>query len=114
MLCCNIAFPFPEKYFLFLKEVSADNLSKRLNSLRHYKDVNSSNFKSAFYSIVKNSHLLNELKRVLKEHVTNERLFLEFNSKNNLIISPTINRLRVLSDHFRIYLSANIDLPMLL
>ncbi|UUM62383.1 recombinase RecF [Streptococcus suis] len=76
---CITREELPEKYFLFLKEVSDDNLSKRLNSLRNYKDVNSSNFKSAFYSIVKNRHLLNELKRVLKEHVTNERLFLEFN-----------------------------------
>ncbi|MBS7982950.1 recombinase RecF, partial [Streptococcus suis] len=45
-------------------------------------EINDSNIpylKTSIYSLIANSSLLDELKRVLKEHVANERLFLEFN-----------------------------------
>ncbi|MGP0370528.1 hypothetical protein ACTRTY_08080 [Streptococcus pneumoniae] len=72
----------PNKYFMLLKSISEDNFAKQENNWRDKSEINEyniTNLKKSVYSLIENSSLLNEFKRVLKEHVANERLFLEFN-----------------------------------
>ncbi|HFR3424515.1 TPA: Spaf_1101 family AAA-like ATPase [Streptococcus suis] len=72
----------PNRYFILLKNISEENFAKHENKWRNNSEINDSNIpylKTSIYSLIANSSLLDELKRVLKEHVANERLFLEFN-----------------------------------
>lgn len=72
----------PNKYFMLLKSISEDNFAKQENNWRDKSEINEYNIthlKTSIYSLIENSSLLNEFKRVLKAHVANERLFLEFN-----------------------------------
>ncbi|HEO7536004.1 TPA: hypothetical protein VBK86_001441, partial [Streptococcus agalactiae] len=58
------------------------NFLQRTNQWENFKEINDSNIKylkTSMYSLIKNNRLLSELKRVLHEHVANEKLFLEFN-----------------------------------
>lgn len=57
-------------------------MQKQENNWRDKSEINEyniTNLKKSIYSLIENSSLLNEFKRVLKEHVANERLFLELN-----------------------------------
>lgn len=72
----------PNRYFILLKNISEENFAKHENKWRNNSEINDSNIpylKTSIYSLIANSSLLDELKRVLKEHVANEKLFLEFN-----------------------------------
>lgn len=79
---CIIKESLGQKYFNLLKTISNDNFLQRTNQWENFKEINDSNIKylkSSMYSLIKNNRLLSELKRVLHEHVANEKLFLEFN-----------------------------------
>lgn len=79
---CLVKQDIPDKYFILLKNISADNFISRPEFWRDFKEIDELamlSLKAAIYSLVEKKQLLAELKRILQDYIASERLYLEFN-----------------------------------